>query len=195
MIADHTNKRYCLNLGELAKLLIAWHTMDNRETRSSTTTWVWNLGQCNGGYMAHVCSFMKLLFDVQALERAGYSMTDDAIRSLEDDVTMEDQFANFFGTGIFSIVGHRTRRNLKRMVGYPDCLCLMHIPEKAEGILKRFRWDCKEDYHTINNHGAAKTRKCQEALDRHVVHKVSVQQHLLVGANVGWVPTTDQADV
>ena len=39
MITDHTNKRFCLSLGEYAKLCIAWHKMDNGNTRSSESTW------------------------------------------------------------------------------------------------------------------------------------------------------------
>ena len=195
MSSDHTNKRYCFNLGEIGKLLINWHRSDNQNTRSAATTLEWNLGQCNGGYMIHVCDFIKLLYDVQAMQRAGYAMTDDDIRNLEDDVTTEDQFANFYGVGIFSMAGHRTRRNLKRMIGYPDALDLLNVPEKCHGIMKQFQRDCEEDYNYIHRLGDAKTRKCAAALERHLVHKVSVIQHLLIAKNAGWKVTSDQADV
>ena len=145
--------------------------------------------------MEHVTGFLRLLYDVQAMERAGYSMTDDAINNLGDDVTAEDQFANFFGVGIFSMVGHRTRRNLKRVMGYPDVLDLLNIPDKAYGIMKQFRLDCVEDFNYIQGQGGAMTRKCAAALARHLVHKVSVQQHLLIAKNAGCKATQEQADV
>ena len=114
MITDHTNKRFCLILGLIARILVSWHTEDNRRTRDSESTWAWNMEQVDGGYMKHVCQFFGLMFDVRSLEESGFAMDDSDIANLQDDITAEDAFAQYYGTGVFSMGGHRVRRNLPR---------------------------------------------------------------------------------
>ena len=117
MMTDHTNKRFCASLGELAKLLIAWHKEDNTSTRSALMTWKWNLSECNGGYMRHVTGFVELLSSVGSLEAAGCAVTDCEINALGQNVITEDSFVQFHGTAIFSLSGYRQRRNLANISG------------------------------------------------------------------------------
>ena len=107
MVSDHSNKRFCNSLGELAQELICWHTDDNKETRQAHTTYVWYLGQIDGNYMEHVCRIINLLSDTLSLERAGFAVTDAKIEQLGDDVEGENHFANFHGVLIMSSSGYR----------------------------------------------------------------------------------------
>ena len=144
--------------------------------------------------MQHVCKFFQLLFDVKTLEDTGFAMNDSDIANLQDDIIAEDSFAQFYGIGIFSMAGHRVRRNLNRTMGYPKFLDLLNIPEKAAGALKQFRSDC-DDYKRIMAQTDTKTKKCAEVLSRHLIHKTSVQQHFLIAESRGWKATHEQAEV
>ena len=124
MITDQTNKRFCLSLGEYAKLCIEWHKKDNGNTRYSASTWSCNLEQNNGGYMEHCCNIIKLLSDTGSLEAAGFAVSDEDIFRLGDDVLAEETFADFHGTAAFSLAGRRQRRSLGRVRGWQSCRSL-----------------------------------------------------------------------
>ena len=125
MYNDHTNQRYCFSLGEIALLLVQWHTMDNRNTRNASGTFKHLLEQVNGGYMKHVNSFVELLANTASLERAGFAVTDTEIEALGEDLAAEDEFADFHGRSVMCISGRRQQRNLDLLKGFPTRLILL----------------------------------------------------------------------
>ena len=68
--------------------------------------------QVNGGYIAHLCKFVTILFSVMDLGRAGVTMTDKDISNLREDLVPEDEFADFLCRAVMSIVGRRITRSL-----------------------------------------------------------------------------------
>ena len=109
MVTDHSNKRFCLNLGEVALKLLDWHGDDNRDTRHAGTTYTRLLEQIDGKYMEHVCGIVSLLSQTRSLERADFAVTETQIQQLGDDIAAEDHFADFYGLAILSCSGYRQR--------------------------------------------------------------------------------------
>ena len=97
-------------------------------------------------------------------------MTDGDIKAIEEDVISEDSFAEFFGTSVFSITGHRQRRNLGLLRGWPKRLMLLHNPARAETTLKEFRRDVEDRAHILTLQEEM-TKGCKEVMDRHILEK------------------------
>ena len=155
MYNDHINQRYCFSLGELAQILVHWHTDDNRNTRTASGTFDQTLKQVNGGYMQHVNDFVDLLTNTASLERSGFAMTDSTIQALGDDLESEDGFADFHGRSIMSLSGRRQARNLDLMIGFPKMLILLHMPGRAGPVMKKFQF-MVEDYDFIDGKSTRK---------------------------------------
>ena len=96
MLTDHSNKKYCGSLGEVASEVIAWHTEDNRETRHAENTYDHNLMQIKGICIKHIENIIDLLENTVSLERAGFALTKTDIANMhEDELIAEDGFAQF----------------------------------------------------------------------------------------------------
>ena len=176
MLTNHSNKRFCLSLGEVATILICWHTLDNRATRDADGSYTHYLDQINGGYMKHVKELISLLHNSMSLERAGFAVTDSDIELVQEDVIGEDNFADFHFMAIMTQAGCRMRRNLHLLKGFPWLLTLMNIPDRAAGVLDRFK-KVIDNYNYIDSLTEANTKKCQEVMERHVsLNTTNIQQ-------------------
>ena len=121
-------------------------------------------------------------------------MTDADIAAIEDDVVSEDSFAEFYGTGLLSLAGHRQRRNLGLLSGWPKRLLLLNIPDRAEAVLKQFRIDYQNRL-IVQGLSEEMTKGGKEVMDRHILLKTSNEQHILIATGNGWKTTSEQAKV
>ena len=62
-------------------------------------------------------------------------------------------------------------------------------PYRAAGVLKQFHSDCIDFKHIEKLED--KTKKCQILLDRHLIHKTSVQQQIEMAKAKGWTVTAE----
>jgi hypothetical protein len=119
------------------------HSRQNREQRDPEKTWLWVKEQVNGGYMHHLASFMRIVSDTEALQLAGFAVTDAQCDAVMEDLVAEDAFADFLGQSVVGITTYRTRRNIALVLGWPKRFSKLHSLEEGvpEATVKEFRID------------------------------------------------------
>ena len=125
--------------------------------------------------MAHANGFLKALGSVSSLQACDFATMPLAAAALGEDVITEDEFADQFAIFSISLYGHRVKRHLQVLVGWPHSLlrCLDGL-EQAQEVVKDFCAD-RDLFFELMGKG-----DCGSALgrvrDRHAMKKVSNQQ-------------------
>ena len=186
MYSNGTNRRNFTALAEPARVMVDFHTEQNRDTRGSNSTHEWVVKQVgHGGYVEHVSKIIGVLHDPVALCRADYAISDSDVDALGDDVISEDLFADFLAQSVHHLAGWRQRRNLGFCMGWPKRLVGL-LTDRAPAIIKQFMVD-RDDFIYLTGI-ANKSKELVNVLGRDLFEKEVVKQHVRCAEKVGWRP-------
>lgn len=133
MLASKSNERYCAMLRIVALPLVQWHGEQNRELRAADSACRWVVSEFGGGYMKHVSSFIALLVHGRSLHESAMVLTPHEAKALGNDLIAEDEFCDFYGQSIMTLVACRLRRNLGLVMGWPKRLFRLLSGAGAQG--------------------------------------------------------------
>ena len=119
--------------------------------RSVLDTEEWLIEQINGGFMNHVCKFIRNLTSRSSLDEIGLSMPppdmfgealETSIETLDLEIAIEDDVADMFGQLSISFVGQHVSRMLFLFEGWPHrALGMLGNSEQADAHLEAYRKD------------------------------------------------------
>ena len=122
-----------------------WHGVCSSKTRSVDENYNWALGQAKGGYWDHLVETLSVWSDLEKISFCGMCVSlsaADLDRQLEDPFFSEqDDWATMLGTYTLNLCGHRLRRTLWLLRGWPAKAILMSDAEAGPSAVELFKAD------------------------------------------------------
>lgn len=135
-----------------------------------------------GGFFKHLHSIITSLVDVQVLQAAGFSLSNDrdGLFTFEDD-----DVAQVHGGFVLSLLKARVKRNLWLLLGWPTPFVKMLHGGCAKQVVVN---DFHSDYNAFSelSHLANKPKELQDILSRSVFQLVSTLQWVAACQELNW---------
>lgn len=181
-LEDSHHHRAVRSIVEVTNVLDAWHTTQSRLLRSVSETQSWVIGQVSGDFMSHVCNFLQLTLDRQALSSAGFVFPTARGQDLKKQLPnfdmeqlLEDEAADMFGQLCLSFVVQRISRGLPMYLSWPH---KMLQAVTSDALASEAIEDFRRDQAIFNKLKAKPGKTAAERLieRRHLFNLRSVKQ-------------------
>lgn len=191
MFADRTNmvKQDIVSL--VAGPVEAWHAEQSRRLRSTTESSLWIRDQLCGGFFGNMLAILRCFENIAALARCGFNIPrgDEQVRlgnGCAEDISFECEVAGYMGLLALSLVGHRIRRSLWLLMGWPARSVLVKEGGELAGRVVATLSRQFEDHTTLIGH-FRHIPKVTAIINRSMFNLMCVKQHVQALVKSDWV--------